>query len=219
MQAKHRAMGARRWVHAMAMVSLTPLLLALWAGQVEAVTLEGARAILAARRCAVALEGLAVEPGALADAAALEAAVPEPAPWPERGTAVAWAEPDLSRRAILRLTRAAADRTAPTSAQLSESMDRGGPAAGAPPAAAPEAPPAGPVATRKPTAAEQIKPVTQLRPYAPQWGEARARAAGRARVRFAWWHALPLLPGLLALAVSMRGLARTRRRRRGMAYC
>ncbi|MFW6164119.1 MAG: hypothetical protein ACODAJ_15230, partial [Planctomycetota bacterium] len=123
--------------------------------------------------------------------------------------AVPWAEPDLSEGAILSVARAwAGAEVAQTMAAQCDGSERGD-------GTAAEVTEPGTLLVSRDcevTATELLKAVTCLRPYAPRWRDADAQAALRGQARLAWWHSLPLVPGLVALVASARGLVRTRRR-------
>lgn len=205
-----RTVGTRTALPLWLVAGLTPLLLALWGGQVQAVTVEATGALRSARRCVDALQGMPGTPGLLTDDATLRLVVPG-ACAPRHGyAAVPWAEPDLSQDAILRLSRALRDPevTDPRAPRFTDER-------GAHSAVADVAEPTVLLGSRggEVAAAELLKPVTYLRPYAPRWRDADAEATERAAAGLAWWHGLPLVPGLVAVIASVRGLVLTRRRR------
>ena len=217
MRARHHATRARGRLSAVMMACQTALLLALWGGRAQAVTLEEPGAMRTPALCAMAPEALPEQEGLLAREVLSRVVLTDPLPPTAREEVPTWGEPDLSEEAILRLTRPAArckvSGPEPVSAGTDRRVPDGvmvvrGPAARA-------AEPSG-----KASVAEKAKPATQLRAYVPPRRVPRAERPQGRRIRLAWWHALPVAPGLLALVASVRGLTNLRRRERyALAEC
>ena len=209
MRARHHATRARGRLSAVMMACQTALLLALWGGRAQAVTLEEPGAMRTPALCAMAPEALPEQEGLLAREVLSRVVLTDPLPPTAREEVPTWGEPDLSEEAVLRLTRAARCQVSgpePVSAGMDCRAEAGvvvrGPAAQA-------AEPRG-----KASVAEHVQPATQLRAYVPSRRVPRAERPQGWMSRLAWWHALPVVPGLLALVASVRGLTSLRRRER-----
>ena len=199
-------------MHAMAMASLTPLLLLLWGSQVQAVTLEAPSVLRAAARFAQATPGLTEDLKTEAELGTLDVTARAPAPEP---VTTEGGEAGASTGEALRLTQAAARRevSIPTAVSLTERSSMGPWAAQAGLGGLGASAPA-PTAAAEADRALGFGRVSMLVLGATQRPEAQPAPPRAIAVRVRWWMALPLLPGLAALVVSMRGLARTRTRRR-----
>lgn len=195
-------------MHATAMASLTPLLLLLWGSQVQAVTIEAPSALRAAERCvesAAAIAGLddagpGLTVGTLAEVEA-ETPVPAEIDAPE-ATGVE-----------LRMTHAAARRelSASPAVSLTEERRLGAWAAtaGLGGLGALSLSPAEAAAADR---ALGFGRVSTLVLGAVRREEASPAPASELKIQIKWWMALPLLPGLVALVISVRGIAKSRTR-------
>jgi hypothetical protein len=200
--------GTRRPSVVLAAV-LSPLLVALWGARVHAVTLEGPCAVRAAARCATAVQGFPLRPSLAPEAGCVRTADGEPSDVVVGSEALAWAEPDLSKGAILRLARTAAWEGASGPEVVVPREDWRTVARAVfrepKPMAAPEV-----SVSPAPSAMAEGVVLRGVGSHAAPRPRRRVAsdAASVTRMSVRWWHPLPLLPGLLALAVSVRGMVR-----------
>jgi len=210
----HELHSRRRWAgvgRVAWMATLVPLLAVLWGVEAQAVTLEGSGAVCGGARCAAAAEGRP-SPGELGEGASvLDAGAAGVSGAQGRDGVPAWAQPEVSRESILRLARTAADGdpSMPAGAQLGE--DWRALARGALRGSDPEVVV---VAARtplsRPSVVEESLGLWSGGSCAAPRPSRHVVSASTTVVALRWWHSVPLLPGLLALAVSVRGIARNR---------
>ena len=186
-----------RTLHALGMVSLTPLLLALWSGQAGAVTLEGAQAARVAVHVSAAMEAAIPQPDVRRLLATLDTSTPDgpvvedtTAKMASLGRDVSIATPSLA------LARAAAQERTSSAARA----DDHGPAFSSTRSLA--EPTAIDLSLGMRQAVTIVKPRTSV-------ASASTPTAGPRSVSW-WWGLVPLVPGVV-VGISIRELRRNRK--------